>query len=76
MIFAIAISLKSGRKQRWQFGAVAILVLGMSSCGGGSKTVTTPVLPPTPANTNATIVVTGTSGTSVSTVNLSLTITH
>jgi large repetitive protein len=74
MIFAIAISLKSGRKQRWQFGAVAILVLGMSSCGGGSPSVPTP--PPTPPATQATIVVTGTSGTVVSTVNLSLTINH
>jgi hypothetical protein len=78
MIFAIAISLKSGRKQRWQFGAVAILVLGMSSCGGGGGSTTpapTP-LPTPPPSTQATIVVTGTSGTSVSTVNLSLTITH
>ena len=78
MIFAIAISLKSGRKQRWQFGAVAILVLGMSSCGGGGGSTTPAPTPlPTPApSTQATIVVTGTSGTSVSTVNLSLTITH
>jgi hypothetical protein len=78
MIFAIAISLKSGRKQRWQFGAVAILVLGMSSCGGGGGSTTpapTP-LPTPPPSTQATIVVTGTSGTTVSTVNLSLTITH
>jgi subtilase family serine protease len=78
MIFAIAISLKSGRKQRWQFGAVAILVLGMSSCGGGGGSTTpapTP-LPTPPPSTQATIVVTGTSGTSVSTVNLGLTITH
>ena len=79
-MFAIAISLKGSRKQHWQLALVAMLVLGISSCGGGGGTTTpsptpTPIPTPTP-NTQATIVVTGTSGAHVSTVNLSLTITH
>jgi large repetitive protein len=73
MLFAIAISWKSGRKQCWQMGLVAVMVVAMSSCGGGSSSVPVPTPPPT---TQSTIVVTGTSGTHVSTVNLSLTIRH
>jgi hypothetical protein len=76
-VLALAISLKSKRKHTWQAALVLVFALGISSCGGGgSKTVTTPVLPPTQGNTNATVVVTATSGTHTSIVNLQLTITH
>jgi Pro-kumamolisin, activation domain/Bacterial Ig-like domain (group 3) len=76
-VLALAVSLKGTRKHLWQVGLVAVLAFGISSCGGGgNKTITTPVLPPTQGPTNATIVVTGTSGTHTSTINLSLTITH
>jgi hypothetical protein len=74
MIFATAISLNRNRKHRWQIGCIAVLILGMSSCGGGG-TGTPPISTP-PPSTQATIVVSATSGTHVSTVNLSLTITH
>lgn len=73
-VLALAFSIKGSRKQRWPLAMVAMLMLGISSCGGGGSTppVTTPVLPPT---TQSTIVITGTSGTHVSTLNLSLTVT-
>ena len=74
-VLALAVSLKGNRKHLWQLGLVAVLAFGISSCGG-SKTVTTPVLPPTQGPTNATIVVTGTSGTHTTSINLQLTITH
>ncbi|HKW76384.1 MAG TPA: Ig-like domain repeat protein [Terriglobales bacterium] len=52
-------------------GMFALLfVIGLSSCGGGSSA------PPFRPPTNAQVVVTGTSGTQTSSVNLSLTITH
>jgi hypothetical protein len=73
-IFGLAISMKGSRKRLWQTGAIAVLALGISSCGGGGSS-TPPVTIP-PQSTHATIVVTGTSGTHVSTVNLNLTITH
>jgi hypothetical protein len=77
MIFAIAISLKSSRKQRWQLGFVAMLVIGISSCGGGGGSTGSPAPIPTPTPTSQhTVVVTGTSGTHVNVVNLSLSITH
>jgi subtilase family serine protease len=76
-VLALAFSMKGRRRHIWQVGLVAVLACGISSCGGsGNKTITTPVLPPTQGPTNATIVVTGTSGTHASTINLQLTITH
>jgi large repetitive protein len=76
MVFAIALSLKSVRKQRWQLGLVSILVVGISSCGGGGGAAPIQVQPTPPPSAQHTIVVTATSGTHVSTVNLTLTITH
>jgi hypothetical protein len=76
MLFAISVSVKSRRKQRSQLGLIAVLVVSISSCGGGGSTISSPVPQPTPPATQATIVITGTSGTHVNTVNLSLTITH
>jgi hypothetical protein len=74
-IFALAISVKGSRRRLWQAGLAGVLVLGISSCGGGGPPPTPPPPPPPPV-THATLVVTGTSGTHVTTLNLSLTITH
>jgi len=48
------------------------LIAGLSACGGGSSPGTPTVRQPT----NATITVTGTSGTQSATINLNLTINH
>jgi subtilase family serine protease len=78
-IFALAFAVKGNRKQLWQVAVVAVLALGISSCGGGHSSTPTPTPTPVPTptpSTQATLVVTGTSGTQTSTVSLSLTITH
>ena len=65
-----------GQKSKTALGFVAItLVLGIVSCGGGGSS-TPPPPPPPPPPTQASIVVTGTSGTFVDTLTLKLTITH
>jgi hypothetical protein len=75
-IFAL-VTFRGGKKgkQRWQLVFAFALVLGMSSCGSGGPPPPPPPPGPPPV-THATLVVTGTSGTHVNTVNLSLTITH
>jgi hypothetical protein len=70
-IFAGVLLAGKRRPKHAVVGTLALLfVIGVSSCGGGSST------PPFRPPTNAQIVVTGTSGTQTSSVNLSLTITH
>ena len=65
-----------GQKSKTVFGVVAItLVLGIVSCGGGGSS-TPPPPPPPPPPTHANVIVTGTSGSHVSTLKLDLTITH
>jgi large repetitive protein len=67
----------SGGKKRRRAGVLVLALAfigGISACGGGGSNVPPPTIPRTP--TNATIAVTGTSGTQSTTINLTLTLTH